>query len=104
VDPKDAITLFMTIEALLLAASAVGVAVVRSKGTGESVGYARALAYGCTGLTVLLSIGGFLAWLDLVTHCSTAPTNGLQWAEVWILLATIVALPVVAYLVSRGAK
>jgi hypothetical protein len=103
-EPKDALTLFMSIEALLLAASAVGVAVFRSKKAGEDVAYSKHLAWGCFVLTVILSVGGGAAWIQLITSSTTSPDNWEQVIEVAAIVVGLVGLPWVAYEVARGAS
>ncbi|WP_158276926.1 hypothetical protein [Paraconexibacter algicola] len=94
----------MSIEALLLAASTVGVTIWRSRTTGEDAGYARILADGCTRLTVLLSIGGVAAWLDLFARSATQPGNALEVIQAGVLLVVLFGLPWVARQIAKGAS
>jgi hypothetical protein len=71
-EPKDALSLFMSIEALLLAASTVGVTGWRTRAAGEDVRFAKTLGWACFGLTIILSLGGFASWLDIFARCKTA--------------------------------
>src|SRR5436190_1676746 len=59
-----ALSLMMSVEALLLAASTLGVTIVRTRRTNEDVEFAKDLAKGCFLLTVLLSSGGVAALFD----------------------------------------
>ena len=94
----------MTIEALLLAASTVGVTIWRSKETGEDAGYAKTLAGGCTALSVILSLGGLAAWLDIFARCRTAPDNAVEVIQAGAILVALCVVPWIASQIARGAS
>jgi hypothetical protein len=102
-EPKDALSLFMSIQALLLAAATVGVTVWRTRQPAEDVGYAQMLATGCFVLVLVLSIGGLAAWLDIFARCKTAPKDVLDGIQAGVILVALGVLPWVARQISKAA-